>query len=432
MNIQNLIKNAGHESLLPIQSRSIEAFKKYPEIILISKTGSGKTMAFLLATITKIESKKHGIQAVIIAPTRELAQQIDLVYKSLKTGLKSTLCYGGHPMRDEANSLKETPTIVIGTPGRILDHIERGNINGFNCHTLVIDEFDKCLELGFEYEMDNIRREFRRLKNTFLSSATELDELPIYLKLQSPKTISNLSNDSEINIKEFVIEYQANVFEALTDVLSCFGKDKSIIFCNYREVVEDIVMRLKEEHFNTIAYHGGLDQAERERALIKYRNGSSNTLVCTDLGARGLDIPEVKHVVHYQYPGSKDAFVHRKGRTARMSKDGASYLFIGEEAQLPEYVVEPKLKFIPSDFKEINPEWTTLYFSGGKKEKINKIDLVGFLSKKGQLKKDEIGLITVMDHTSYVAVKKHLVKGVLNKIKSEKIKGKRLKIAISM
>ena len=114
-------------------------------------------------------------------------------------------------------------------------------------------------------------------------------------------------------------------------------------------MVEDIVMRLKEEHFNTIAYHGGLDQAERERALIKYRNGSSNTLVCTDLGARGLDIPEVKHVVHYQYPGSKDAFVHRKGRTARMSKDGASYLFIGEETQLPEYVVEPKLKFPPPD-----------------------------------------------------------------------------------
>ena len=432
MNIEHLIKNAGHKSLLPVQTRSIEAFKKHSEIILISKTGSGKTLAFLLATISKLETKKQGIQAVIIAPTRELAQQIDHVFKSLKTGMKSTLCYGGHSMLDEANSLKETPTVVIGTPGRILDHIERGSITGNNCDTLCIDEFDKCLELGFEYEMDNIRREFRGLKNTFLSSATELDELPVYLKLHSPTTINNLADDSKINIEEFSIEYETNIFEALANTLSCFGKDKSIIFCNYREVVEDIVRRLEEDHFSPIAYHGGLDQIERERALIKYRNGSSNTLVCTDLGARGLDIPEVKHVVHYQYPGSKDAFIHRKGRTARMSKDGASYLFIGKETQLPEYIETPELKFVPSNFREIEPEWTTLYFSGGKKEKINKIDLVGFLAKKGQLKKDEIGLITVMDHASYVAVKKQLIKNVLRKIKTEKIKGKRLKIAISM
>ena len=195
------------------------------------------------------------------------------------------------------------------------------------------------------------------------------------------------------------------------------------MFCNYREVVEDVVQRLNDERIYSIGYHGGLDQGERERALIKYRNGSFNTLVCTDLGARGLDIPEVKHVVHYQYPNSLDAFVHRKGRTARMSEDGSSYLFIGPETQLPEYLEDPTEFFQPGEYQDTTPEWETLYFSAGKKEKINKIDLVGFLSKKGQLGKGEVGLITVLDHTSYVAVKKDKVDDVLKRIRHEKIKG---------
>lgn len=432
MNIDQLIRNAGHDSLLPVQKRSIEAFKKQSEIVLLSKTGSGKTLAFLLAALSKMDSSVEGVQCIIIAPTRELAQQIDSVFKSLKTGLKSTLCYGGHSMRDEANSLYETPSFVIGTPGRILDHLERGNIVLFDCPTIIIDEFDKCLELGFEYEMGNIVHEYHQLQNIFLASATELEEIPEYLNIKELHTINNLSKDSEINIEEFGIEYSGSVFNSLVDTISCFGREKSIVFCNYREVVEDIVSRLKDENIDAIAYHGGQDQDVRERSLIKYRNGSSNTLVCTDLGARGLDIPEVKHVVHYQYPGSLDAFIHRKGRTARMSEDGASYLFIGKETQLPEYLDEPELRYAPNNFQETQPDWTTLYFSGGKKEKINKIDIVGFLSKKGQLKKDEIGLITVLDHASYVAVKKRKANQALKLIRSEKIKGKRLKIAKSM
>ena len=218
----------------------------------------------------------------------------------------------------------------------------------------------------------------------------------------------------------------------MVETVCSFGTEKSIVFCNYREVVEDVVKRLNDERIFSIGYHGGLDQGERERALIKYRNGSFNTLVCTDLGSRGLDIPEVKHVLHYQYPNSKEAFVHRKGRTARMSSDGASYLFIGPETQLPEYLEDPTQTFTPGEYKDTNPEWETLYFSGGKKEKINKIDLVGFLSKKGELGKGEIGLITVLDHTSYVAVKKSLIREVLKRIRGEKIKGKKLKVEVSM
>lgn len=432
MKTEHLLKNAGHLELLPIQKQCINAYDNYPELILISKTGSGKTLAFLLAILSKIERDQDFIQAIIIAPTRELAQQIDLVFKSLKSGLKSTVCYGGHSMKDEMNSLSQIPEILIGTPGRLVDHIERGNINLSDCEALVVDEFDKCLEMGFDYEMGKVIKELRDLNNVLLVSATKPEDIPDYLNFKTPHIIDNLVNDSVINIDEYSVKYQRNVFNTLVETICSFGIEKSIIFCNYREVVEDVVQRLNSERVYSIGYHGGLDQDERERSLIKYRNGSFNTLVCTDLGSRGLDIPEVKHIVHYQYPNSLDAFTHRKGRTARMSEDGSSYLFIGPETQLPEYLEEPLQSYTPSVCKETTPEWETLYFSAGKKEKINKIDLVGFLSKKGELGKGEIGLITVLDHTSYVAVAKSKAVDVLDKIRHEKIKGKKLKTEISM
>ena len=432
MKIEHLIKKAGHQKLLPIQKKCIEAYQENSELILLSKTGSGKTIAFLLSVISRIREDQDCIQAVIIAPTRELTQQIDQVFRSLKSGLKATLCYGGHSVKDEANSLKAIPELVIATPGRLLDHIERGNVNLIDCEALVIDEFDKCLEMGFDYEMGKITREFSKVENILLASATKPEDIPDYLNFDSPHVLDNLIEDDLINIEEFGVQYKRSVFNALVETVCSFGIEKSIVFCNYREVVEDVVQRLNGERIYSIGYHGGLDQGERERALIKFRNGSYNTLVCTDLGARGLDIPEIKHVVHYQYPNSLDAFVHRKGRTARMSEDGSSYLFIGPETQLPEYLEDPTDSFRPGEYLDTTPEWETLYFSAGKKEKVNKIDLVGFLSKKGQLGKGEIGLITVLDHTSYVAVKKSKVKNVLSLIRSERIKGKKLKIEVSM
>ena len=177
MKTEHLIKNAGHKELLPIQQQCIKAYKNNAELVLLSKTGSGKTLAFLLSILSKIEQQEQYTQALVIAPTRELCQQIDEVFRSLKSGLKSTLCYGGHSVKDEQNSLSQNPAIIIATPGRLLDHIERGNISLYDCSSLVIDEFDKCLELGFEYEMGKISREFKLLRNILLASATELEEI---------------------------------------------------------------------------------------------------------------------------------------------------------------------------------------------------------------------------------------------------------------
>jgi len=432
--LTTFLKNAGHESMMEIQEKSIFEFKKHDNVLLYSKTGSGKTLAFLLSMLSKIEPHKQGIQGVVIAPSRELAVQINDVFRSLKTGYKATLCYGGHSMREEENSLSETPVILIGTPGRIADHIDRDNVHLEYASFLAIDEFDKCLELGFNDEMKFIISYMDNVQNTMLVSATRMEEIPSYISQENATTIDELSEDETINIKEYAVNYRGDLIHNLSNMVMSFNNEHSIVFCNFREVAEDLANQLNERGITCVSYHGGLEQEQRDRALIKFRNGSAPTLVCTDLGSRGLDIPEVNHIIHYQYPNSKEAFTHRKGRTARMAADGNSYLFIGEKTQLPDYIDLPENEFrIPKENElYISPDWITLYLSGGKKDKINKIDIVGFLSKQGKLGKNDLGLIIVQDRISFAAVKRDKYKDVLQHIQNEKIKGKKLKIEVAM
>ena len=261
-----------------------------------------------------------------------------------------------------------------------------------------------------------------------------MEEIPSYISQESGTTIDELSEDETINIKEYAVNYRGDLIHNLSNMVMSFNNEHSIVFCNFREVAEDVANQLNERGITCVSYHGGLEQDQRDRALIKFRNGSAPTLVCTDLGSRGLDIPEVNHIIHYQYPNSKEAFTHRKGRTARMAADGNSYLFIGEKTQLPDYIDLPENEFrIPKENElYMSPDWITLYLSGGKKDKINKIDIVGFLSKQGKLGKGELGLIIVQDRISFAAVKRDKHKDVLKHIRNEKIKGKKLKIEVAM
>lgn len=430
--IQSFLRNAGHTEMMPIQEDSIDAIQKFENVILYSKTGSGKTLAYLFASLAKMEENSDVLQAIVLAPTRELCLQIEEVFRSLKSGQKVTVCYGGHSVKTEENSLSQFPNIVVGTPGRIVDHVHRRNLDLRTCPMLIIDEFDKCLEFGFSEEMGFISERMRKLEQRMLVSATRMEQIPDYLSADY-HTIDALLDNDEIAITEHLVDSSKNILQSLATLLESFKNEKAIVFCNYREVSEDVSQRLADLGVTSVYYHGGLEQVDRERALIKFRNGSSNVLVCTDLGSRGLDIPEINHIVHYQYPNSLEAFTHRKGRTARMSATGHSYLFYGEETQLPEYIEEPTSRINVKDLNtdHVIPEWTTIYFSAGKKDKVNKIDFVGFLSKKGMLKKGEIGLITVQDRISFVAVKRDLVSDLLRRIKHEKVKGKKLKIDIA-
>jgi superfamily II DNA/RNA helicase len=432
--IETSLKNAGFTSLNELQLETIKKSERNNNLMILSQTGSGKTFAFLLPVLFNLKKDFPFIQAVIIAPSRELAIQIETVFRSLKTGHKVLTCYGGHSMKSEKNSLSEAPAVLIGTPGRICDHIQRENLDLGKAEQLVIDEYDKCLEFGFEEQMKFIRQELRRVKRTSLVSATKMEEFPEYLDFSQASTINYLNSGDEPDITYFSVPTNSSAkYKALMDLLCSFEAELSIVFCNFREATEEIAKYLDSNGFEALVYHGGMEQEERERALIKFRNGSYHTLICTDLGSRGLDIPEIQHVVHFQYPHNKEAFIHRNGRTARMKSNGSAYLLINKDEQVPEYLEIPKEEFrISKSLPDpMESQWITLYFSGGKKDKINKIDLVGFLGQKGGLQKEEIGLIAVLDHSSYVAINRDKVRKVLEKIKNEKVKGKKLRIAIS-
>jgi superfamily II DNA/RNA helicase len=434
--IDKVLSNLKIDSLNEMQLASIEANNKHNDVILLSATGSGKTLAFLLPLLQLNDPSNKETQALIIAPSRELALQIEQVFKAMGTGLKVTCCYGGHLRETEENNLIQPPALIVGTPGRLADHIRRGNITTAAIKTVVLDEFDKSLELGFQDEMSFIIGSLPGVQKRILTSATEAVEIPAFIGLQDPVRISFLNGDSEtptaLAIKS-VLSDEKDKSETLFRLICMLGNRSTIVFCNHREAVERTSTLLSEKGIVNEFYHGALEQQQRDSALCKFRNGSTNVLVTTDLASRGLDIPNIRYIIHYHLPLTEDAFIHRNGRTARMDASGTAILILSPEEKLPAYINEevermelPETITLPE-----KPKWTTLFIAAGKKDKVNKVDIVGFLSNKGELKKEDIGLIEVKDFFSFVAVRKLKVGNALNLIKNEKIKNKKVKIEIA-
>lgn len=432
--ISKVLSSIGFNELNSLQEETLSQCKINDNLLILSQTGSGKTFAFLLPLFFRLDSNSSGIQALILAPSRELAIQIEGVFRAMKTNYKVLTCYGGHSIQVEKKSLHEAPSVLIGTPGRICDHLTRNTIDLSKVTQFVVDEYDKSLEFGFEEELKFIYQQFNSLKYTTLVSATEHKDFPSYFVFRNPAIVNHLSNSKDPAITYWHFPVRAlNKFDRLFDLLCTFNGQLTIVFCNFREATESVCDFLQQKGYESIIYHGGLEQDEREKALIKFRNGTFHTMICTDLGSRGLDIPEIQHVVHFQFPQNEEAFIHRNGRTARMTANGSSYLLVNKEEKKPDYINAKNEEFkIPTQkMSPIESPWITLYFSGGKKDKINKIDIVGFLGQKGGLTKEDIGLITVQDFSSYVAVKRKNVASLLEKIRSEKVKGKKLKMDIA-
>jgi len=431
--IEQLLANISITSLNQMQQDSLEANDKANDVILLSPTGSGKTLGFLLPLIKTLSEDSNSIQGLIIIPSRELALQIEQVFKSLKTGFKITCCYGGHPMDVEENNLAQSPAVLIGTPGRIVDHINRKNINLSTVTTLVLDEFDKSLEMGFQEDMSFIVGTLTNLKKRILTSATQSIKIPEFTGMRSPVTLNYIgSKENGLSVKT-VLSDQKDKLDTLLRLICQIGNESAIVFCNQRDEVEAVCAFLTTNDIINNNFHGGLEQRYRESTLTKFRNGSTNVLVTTDLASRGLDIPDVKHVIHYQMPPKEDAFTHRNGRTARMDATGTAYMLLHKDVLLPDYIkFKPDiLKLSDKKIVPAEPQWETLFISAGKKDKINKIDIVGFLSKKGELAKDELGLIEVKDLFAYAAVKRNKVESVINLVKNEKIKGRKVKIEVA-
>ena len=419
-----------------MQTATIEAAKKDNDLILLSQTGSGKTLAFLLPLIETIDADSRTSQALIIVPSRELAQQIENVFKNMSTNLKVTCCYGGHKRETEENNLVEPPAVLIGTPGRLADHIRRGNITVDTIHTLILDEFDKTLELGFEEEVSFIIKSLPGIQKRILTSATDVDEIPEFIGLNNPERLDFLPEDKEgahaLAIQTLLSD-ENDKLETLFKLICYLGNRSTIVFCNHRESVERTSKFLSQKSIINEFYHGAMEQQERDSALCKFRNGTVNVLVTTDLASRGLDIPNIRYIVHYHLPQTEEIFTHRNGRTARMDASGTAILILSPEEKRPAYVAEDAAQIqLPDDLTiPEKPKWTTLFIAAGKKDKVNKVDIVGFLSNKGELKMEDIGLIEVKDFFSFVAIRKVKASHTLQMIKGEKIKGKKVKIEVA-
>ena len=383
--------------------------------------------------LKSIAPAKGQIQGVVIAPSRELVLQIAEVLRPIATGLKTVAFYGGHSMQEETNSLSVTPDIIVATPGRLLDHLKRGHLDLGTVSSLVLDEYDKALELGFADEMKRVCRRLTGLRLVILTSATPLAAIPEYLPAKDPQTIDFSESDTPRRRMQVVrVESPSrDKLTTLSDLLHSLPNGRVIVFVNHRESAERIYDSLKKEHLPIGLYHGGLDQNDRENAIVQLANGSTPVLISTDLGARGLDIPELSAVVHYHMPTSPEAWTHRNGRTARQEAKGDIYVITAEGEDIPYYVTTDR-DYAPSGHSSdpIHSDTATLYFNVGKKEKISRGDIVGFLIAKGGLTASEIGVITLRDHAALVGVPRKKARELLARLSPEKIKNTRAKISL--
>ena len=426
---RNALERLGIRELNAMQVASIAHCRANGDMVLLSPTGTGKTLAFLLPLLERLNPSCSGVQALIVLPTRELARQVFEVWRSMATPFQMVALYGGRPLEQEIASLGgSSPAVIVGTPGRLLDHLNRASFVVGECNLLVIDEFDKCLEMGFQEEMSKLVEKLPAAKSRFLLSATDAAEIPLFAgasgveKLDFREAVGKPAARTSFYIVTVTPE---NRLEKLFSLLCSFQGEPAIVFCNFRETVDEVCKYLTKASLNCVAYNGAMEQKVRELALYRFTSGCSNILVCTDLAARGLDIKDVKHVVHYQRALSADIFTHRNGRTARWEADGAVYMIAFESKELPDFVPAdlneyalPKRNMLPPA-----PEWTVLYVGKGKRDKLSRGDIAGFFIKKGGLKPDEVGTILVFQDYSYVAVKLKQMRSVLKKVEGEKIKG---------
>lgn len=428
------LKNLSIAQFNEMQNTVIEKAVTTNNLMLLAPTGSGKTLAFLVPLVDKLLEHAVGVQALIVAPSRELSIQIEQVFKAMKTTFKVTCCYGGHSMRVEQNSLSETPAVVIGTPGRLADHILKKSFDPHTIKMVVLDEFDKSLQLGFHEELRQLFQSLTGKQKHLLTSATKLDAWPNFLPFKQPETLNYLKDQADSKLQLSLIHTKStDKVETLMRLVAGFNQEVCLVFCNHREAVDRISSVLSHHKIDSGTLHGAMEQIDREKNLIKFRGGAHNILIATDLASRGLDIPEIKHVVHYQLPPQQESFIHRNGRTARMHAEGQAYLILANDETLPVYIDKevPELKVSSKLHLPPPPHFVCLYISAGKKNKISKGDIVGLLTKKGGLQSDEIGLITTLDFASYVSIKRSLATKTLSKIKTEKLKNIKVKIEIA-
>lgn len=425
-----ILQKLNIQQLNPMQEEAISVITKTPNTILLSPTGTGKTLAFLLPIIDFLDPDCQEIQVLILVPSRELAIQIEQVFRDMGSGYKVNAVYGGRATSKDKIELKHTPAVLIGTPGRVADHLRQERFSTEYIKTLVLDEFDKSLEVGFEVEMKNIIYLLPNLSKRILTSATQGVSIPGFVKFNQPSTVNYLKDISSKLTFKTVISPTKDKLGSLLDILNHIGNQPGIIFCNFKNDIQEVSAFLKRNAINHGTFHGDMEQKDRERSLIKFRNGTYQILLATDLAARGIDIPEMKFIIHYQLPYSKEEFTHRNGRTARVNEKGTAYILKWEKESLRDFIPEISEADITNQAVRKPQYWETLFISGGRKDKISKGDVAGLFFKQGNLTKEQLGVIELKQDCAFVAVPVTIAQQLVDNLNNSRLKKKKVRITI--
>lgn len=426
---KEILEKLGIEQLNPMQEAAREAIAAETEVVLLSPTGTGKTLAFLLPLIAELDPEATGVQALILAPSRELAIQIEQVTREMGTGFKTNVVYGGRPMAKDRQELERLPAILIGTPGRIADHIRRKSFTAATVRFLVLDEFDKALEIGFADEMEEIAQALSGLRKKVLTSATQDVQIPTFVGLKEPRYLDFLNERVEHLRLRALVSPDKDKLQTLVQALCHLGNQPGIVFCNFKDSIQRVSDFLTENHLPHGCFYGGMEQKDRERALIKFRNGTHQLLLATDLAARGIDVPEIKFIIHYHLPHSEAEFTHRNGRTARMHREGTAYVLHWTEETLPAFIpahLEPE-QIEAAPLPEPSA-WRTVFVSGGRRDKISKGDIAGLFFKQGKLSNDHIGNIELKQDCAFAAVQASRVNQLIQLVDNSRLKKKKVRI----
>ena len=427
---KDILAKLNIQQLNPMQEEASSIWESSSDLILLSPTGTGKTIAFLLPLIKSLDAKCTEIQALILVPSRELAIQIESVVREMGTGYKVNSVYGGRSGSRDKLDLKHRPAILIGTPGRISDHIYYQNFPIDHIKTLILDEFDKSLEIGFEDQMKQIIDGLTHVKKRILTSATQGVRIPSFVGLKNPSTVNYLEHSSSrLQIKR-LLSPEKDKLPSLVAALSQVGNQPGIIFCNFKDTIQRVSTYLDQHKISHGCFYGGMEQVDRERTLIKFRNGTHQLIVATDLAARGLDIPELGFILHYQLPHKSEEFTHRNGRTARMNAKGTAYILQWEKESLPDFVSEAKTETLSPGKLPPPSQWTTLFISGGRKDKISKGDIAGIFFKQAHLSKEELGMIEIKQDCAFVAIHISKAKMAVEKLNNTRIKKKKVRVTL--
>ena len=427
---KELLAKLSITALNEMQEEVLLAIASVANTILLSPTGTGKTVAFLLPTLQGLDPDCEKVQLLILVPSRELAIQIEQVIRQMGSGYKANAIYGGRPISKDKIDLAHTPSILIGTPGRVADHMRRDTFETSSIKTLVLDEFDKSLEVGFEVQMREILEHLKAVEKRILTSATQDIEIPDFVGIKNEVVINYLNTKTTALSIQIVKSKEKNKLQALVDLLYHIGNEPGIIFCNFKNTIEYVSDFLKQQHIPHGHFYGGMEQIDRARALIKFRNGTHQIIIATDLAARGLDIPELNFIIHYQLPLKLEEFTHRNGRTARMNASGTAYVLKWIEEPLPEFINCTDILKLTDKETAILSQWSTLFISGGRKDKISKGDIAGLLFKQGDLNKNELGVIELKQDCAFVAVPKEKALGVVEKTNNTRLKKKKVRITL--